>query len=168
MIMMILFARFIRFSLIQPTSWLHSPHIPTFQPQMGLCMNIVDSSLPGYNNTDSILRKWPFPPRTSQELPWSDLIALLEIGWLEFHRASAIMFTQGFCQRRSYLFIFFQEYDSYYPNPDLDYDRKGSGCWATPAITTSPLAKWRLLVSRMRRSRWDIAEVVEDIVVIIY
>ena len=153
MIMMILFARFIRFSLIQPTSWLHSPHIPTFQPQMGLCMNIVDSSLPGYNNTDSILRKWPFPPRTSQELPWSDLIALLEIGWLEFHRASAIMFTQGFCQRRSYLFIFFQEYDSHYPNPDLDYDRKGSGCWATPAITTSPLAKCRLLVSRMRRSR---------------
>ena len=122
---------------------------------MGLCMNIVDSSPPGYNNTDSILRKWPFPPRTSQGLPWSDLIALLEIGWLEFHSA-IFRFTQGFCQRRFYLFIFFQDYDSYYPNPDLDYDRKGSGCWATPAITTSPLAKCRLLVSRMRRSSWDV------------
>ena len=119
---------------------------------MGLCMNIVDSSLPGYNNTDSILRKWPFPPRTSQELPWSDLIALLEIGWLEFHRPT-FRFTQDFVKGDFISLSFSQYYDSYHPNPDLDYDRKGSGCWATPAITTSPLAKCRLLVSRMRRSR---------------
>ena len=95
------------------------------------------------------------------------LIALLEIGWLEFHRLT-FRFTRRFCQRRFYLFICFQDYDSYHPNPDLDYDRKGSGCWATPAITTSPLAKCRLLVSRRRRSRWDVAELVQDIVVIIY